>query len=116
MEAARLLFEEALPLLRIEDPEAIVRSYKRIARAWRSDDLLQGAPSAIRAIAEKNLKVYAALSDFSEFEVVVDTEEVAAAQVSAHCSESTRPIGIRVWRSTVDRLYICGGVDFIPHP
>ena len=110
--AFAIVVELAIPALPVTDEGRISQNYSQIAKGWRCDDLVEASGSGLKAIVAKNLRVMAARTDFEEFEIVIDAEDVPALLVMAKCSATSRPVALRIWR-TRDRFFICGGADFV---
>jgi len=113
--ALTIVFDEALPTLPFQTERAIREDYERLAKAWRSQELVEASEKGLRGILEKNLRILEWRSDFQGFQIVADLESTAAIQIIANCDEANRPIAIRIWRGS-EHYYLCGGLDFIPHP
>lgn len=113
-DAVRIIFQQALPATRIEAEQRILEDYTRIARVWQSRELVEASTEGLRNIVAKNLKAMAFGAGCAEFQIVVDDEGTWAAQVMGHNPEAIRLLAIRIWRGS-DRLYACGGSDFIAH-
>lgn len=113
-EALEVFLKEALPTVQLESEAAIRDNYARIAKAWKSRELLECSETALRGIMEKNLKVLGWRRDFDEFQILVDLEGTTAAQVIAICTDSVGLQAVRVWRGPT-KYFVCGSQDFVPH-
>ncbi|MDX9974199.1 MAG: ankyrin repeat domain-containing protein [FCB group bacterium] len=113
--ALDIFFSEALPVLSFENERAIREDYEHIAKAWKSQELVQVTEKGLRGILEKNLRVLEWRSDFQGFQIIADLEGTPAVLIMAECNEAQRPVAVRIWRGS-EYYYICGGLDFIPHP
>jgi predicted RNA-binding Zn-ribbon protein involved in translation (DUF1610 family) len=114
-EAIDIFFNEALPVISFEHEGTIREDYEHIAKAWRSRELVEASEKGLRGILEKNLRVLEWRNDFQGFQIIADLENTPAILIMAECTEAQRPVAVRIWRGT-EHFYLCGGLDFVPHP
>ena len=112
-EAARVLFEEALPATPVQDEAKIRLEYdgmglSSIVSVWGSRQLVEGPEPVVREVVLRNLHRIARAPGLKAFAVVVVSAKKCA-QVNAVFPTAFVPV--RVWR-TSEKLFACGNSLF----
>ena len=115
-EAARMLFEEALPNIPAQEPKWVEIAYRSIAAKWGSSQLFEGTAQEIRKGVLQNLRRIAREPGFDDFMVYTITDptipgHLKSIQVNAFFRNAGAFVPVRIWK-TADKLYACGNSLF----